>query len=678
MSADEPARRPARPSRGDSVRVALKMAGVFCLYLALSYASLAPGAAWRTRVIGGAGDAMQFVWFLAWWPFAIAHQLNPFISKLIWAPAGFNMTWATAVPFAALAMAPVTAIGGAVLSYNLLTLLAPPLAAFTAFLLARSLTRDWLGAAIGGFLFGFSSYEWGQRLGHLHADFDALIPLIGWICLLRFRRAISARIFVPAMAAALLAELGLSTELLATAGLFGAITWLVFWLHAGEPDRRLLRGLALECLGAFLCMTVLAAPFLVYLVKGLPDVPHAINEPGWYATDFLNFFVPTPVTALGGAWAQPLAARFPGSTAEQGGYLGLPLIAIMAAYFHGVARRPYGRAFLAVTILIALASLGPVLRVAGHTTGIPMPWLIADQLPVLVNALPSRLSMYLALAAGLAASLWINAGVRRGARMGAGLLACACIFPAPGMPGWGTWPAVPFFSPGHIRSAFGDHATLFIVPFGADGPAIGWQYDAGFAFAQAGGHAGFIPARETKWRILQDLENARPGPDFAAGLAAYCDTHHVNAVIAGPGAPPVIAAAIASLGWKSHEDSGVLVIIPPDSARLSYRYVMGDVWPAAAGPGWMGRQVEIITHNAPSLLTLSGQDRPAGLAETITLAGGGRSQQIAFGRGTLKSVNLPADSELTITAGTLFRPHDYFPTADRRHVSVTLTLRPAA
>jgi len=675
MSAEEPAR---RPGRDDDARAALKTAGVFCVYLAISYVSLAPDGAWRTKLIGGAGDAMQFAWFLAWWPYAVTHHLNPFVSKLIWAPGGFNMTWATAVPFLALAMAPVTALGGAVLSYNLLTWLAAPLAAFTAFLLARALTRDWLGAAIGGFLFGFSSYELGQRFGHLHADFDGLIPLIGWLCLLRFRRAISARIFVPAMAAALLGELGLSTELLATAGLFGAITWFIFWLHAGERDRVVLRGLACECFGAGLCMTVLAAPFLVYAVKGLPDVPHAINEPGWYATDLLNFFIPTPVTALGGQWALPLAARFAGFTAEQGGYLGLPLIAIMTGYFRGVARQPYGRAFLAVTIVIALASLGPVLRVAGYDTGIPMPWLIADQLPVLVNALPSRLSMYLALAAGLAAALWINAGVRRRARIGAGLLACVCILPAPGMPGWGTWPAVPFFNAAHIRAAFGDHATLLIVPFGGGGSAIGWQYDAGFAFAQAGGHAGFIPAREMKWRILPDLENARPGSDFAAGFAAYCDTHHVNAVIEGPGTPPVIAAAIASLGWTSRADSGVLVITPPASASISYRYVMGDAWPAAAGPEWMGRQVEIITHNAPSILTLSGQDRPAGLAETITLATGGQSQQMSFGRGTIKSLTLPANADITITAATLFRPHDYFPTADRRHVSVTLTLRPVS
>jgi hypothetical protein len=551
MIADEPVRRPARSGTGNRVSVTIKIASVFFLYLALSYVSLAPGAGWRTKVIGGAGDAMQFVWFLAWWPYAITHHLNPFVTKLIWAQLGFNMTWATAVPFAALFAAPVTAFGGAILSYNLLTLLAAPLAAFTAFLLARAFTRDWLGAIIGGFLFGFSSYELGQRLGHLHADFDALIPLMGWICLLRFRRALNAKIFVPAMAACLLAELGLSTEILATAFLFGAITWVIFWLHAEEPDRAILRAMALECVAACLCMAVLAAPFLVYLVKGLPDVPHAINEPGWYATDALNFLIPTPVTALGGQWAQPIAARFTGFAAEQGGYLGLPLIAIMVAYFRGVARLPYGRAFLAITIVIALASVGPVLRVGGHDTGLPMPWLIADQVPVLVNALPCRLSMYLALAAGLAAALWINAEGRRAARIGAGLLACACILPAPGMPVWGRWPDVPFFTSGHIRSVFGDHATLLVLPFGAAGPAIGWQYDAGFAFAQAGGHAGFIPAREMKWRVLQELENNRPAADFAGGFAAYCDTHHVNAVIAGPGESPVIAAAIASLGWHS-------------------------------------------------------------------------------------------------------------------------------
>jgi hypothetical protein len=108
MIADEPVRRPARSGTGNRVSVTIKIASVFFLYLALSYVSLAPGAGWRTKVIGGAGDAMQFVWFLAWWPYAITHHLNPFVTKLIWAQLGFNMTWATAVPFAALFAAPVT------------------------------------------------------------------------------------------------------------------------------------------------------------------------------------------------------------------------------------------------------------------------------------------------------------------------------------------------------------------------------------------------------------------------------------------------------------------------------------------------------------------------------------------------------------------------------------------
>ena len=77
------------------------------------------------------------------------------------------MTWHTSVPSAALLSFPITVLGGAVLSYNLLTLMAPVLSAWTAFLLVRYLTGDWAAALVGGYLFGFSSYEMASFWGIL-------------------------------------------------------------------------------------------------------------------------------------------------------------------------------------------------------------------------------------------------------------------------------------------------------------------------------------------------------------------------------------------------------------------------------------------------------------------------------------------------------------------------------
>ena len=43
-------------------------------------------------------DSSQYQWFLAWWPHAILHGLNPFITHAVYVPDGYNLTWTTSLP----------------------------------------------------------------------------------------------------------------------------------------------------------------------------------------------------------------------------------------------------------------------------------------------------------------------------------------------------------------------------------------------------------------------------------------------------------------------------------------------------------------------------------------------------------------------------------------------------
>lgn len=74
-------------------------------------------------------DPAGYMWFLKWWPYAITHRLNPFLPKVIWAPGGFNATWAASIPLPALVAAPITQGFGPVAAWNLWCLLSPALAA---------------------------------------------------------------------------------------------------------------------------------------------------------------------------------------------------------------------------------------------------------------------------------------------------------------------------------------------------------------------------------------------------------------------------------------------------------------------------------------------------------------------------------------------------------------------
>src|SRR5712671_1717163 len=136
-------------------------------------------------LIGTGVDVDLFTWMLGWWPHAILHWQNPIVTHAIWAPQGVNLAWTTSVPGLALLVAPVTLIAGPVVAYNLLAVALPALAAWTAFLLCRYLTRSFWPSLAGGYLFGFSSYELGQTEGHLHLTSIFLLPLVVLV-LLRF------------------------------------------------------------------------------------------------------------------------------------------------------------------------------------------------------------------------------------------------------------------------------------------------------------------------------------------------------------------------------------------------------------------------------------------------------------------------------------------------------------
>src|ERR1700686_3970658 len=93
------------------------------------------------QYIGDFDDPQIPIWSFAWWPHAIAHGLNPFVTQAVWAPHGLDLAWVNSVPPIALVFAPLTWAVGPVASYNVAAVLLPAISAWTAFLLCRHLTR---------------------------------------------------------------------------------------------------------------------------------------------------------------------------------------------------------------------------------------------------------------------------------------------------------------------------------------------------------------------------------------------------------------------------------------------------------------------------------------------------------------------------------------------------------
>src|SRR6266566_4031347 len=109
----------------------------FLLYLAFSLLLFGRGLSGRltTACIGLKSDPIMFMWYLRWWRYALEHRVNPFLTDLIWAPPGFNLAWSTFIPLPAWIVMPLGRVFGETAAYNVLCLIALPLAAAAAFLL---------------------------------------------------------------------------------------------------------------------------------------------------------------------------------------------------------------------------------------------------------------------------------------------------------------------------------------------------------------------------------------------------------------------------------------------------------------------------------------------------------------------------------------------------------------
>jgi hypothetical protein len=659
-----------------------RLAAAGFIYLLLSLLYFGAVGDYGHMYLGWGLDPIQFIWFLNWWPWAIAHGLNPFISYYVWYPHGFNLTWATSIPSAALLMWPLTWLAGPVVSYNVLSLVAPALSAWTGFLLARYLTRDTPASLIGGYLFGFSAYELGELLGHLNLNMIFAVPLVVLLVVQRIRGDLSRPRFVAALALAMFVQLGFSSELLATTCFFGAITWAIFLAFATAEERRRLWTVAGEIILAAGIMAVVAAPFLYFVMQNRADVPPQIHDPAAFSNDPLNYLLPYEI--LPGRtlfWTNPLPALpHYRDNAGYDAYLGLPLILILILQLRELRRRPYLKPLLLSLLAIMILSLGPTLHIAGVATRLWLPWILGVRLPLIGQALPNRFSLFVALAAGLTAALWL--AVARNWRQRVGrytLAALACLFllPNPAMVRhWSPLPLEPFFEAQNVAASIEKDANVIMLPY--SGPSLLWQWQSGMRFTQSGGYVGFTPLPEAlNWPVLENLSLGTAGPLFENDLSGFCVAHRVSAILVGPGTPEALVAAISALRWQETNAHGMRVVRVPDPRSLHFHQVWGDYWPQDS---WMGRQVNIVTHGQPIELRITGQYRPVELSpvEIRATVNGSEMASYRIGQPDTQVLRVPADASVTLTASATFIPKGLPRNAEQRRLSVVLSLQPEA
>jgi hypothetical protein len=475
----------------------------------------------------GNGDVSEGVWYLAQTPYAVLHGANPFANNWLHYPSGVNLVDNTGQLLLGALAAPFTFVWGAVLAYNLVMVAAAAGSATAAFFVVRRWTA-WLPAAfIGGLVYGFSPYMVGQGNGHPFLVAVPIPPLV----LLMMDRIVVRRTGVAwrnglVLGVLLVAQLYISAEVLASTVVVtacGVVVVLAAQLvarrrraaaPAGASDAATAPGPDWGYLvKAGAVAAALLVVFAAYPLWVAVDGPAHIVGPAQsvdliegLSSDVLTPIVPTVNQhfSFGLAWtgtkmvAEHGATLFPDG-AENGGYLGIPLIVGLVAGVVALRRRRVVRLAAVMAVVSLVLSMGSDLHFDGRYTGVRLPFDVLAHLPFFNSEVASRYSLYVWLFVALLVAVILDAvhtevRRRRGevpAVLASVALAAAALFPlVPAWPYGSGRAAVPAWYESAYVGRVPVGSTLLSYPFPSVGnpSAMLWQAEAKMRFRMPGGY----------------------------------------------------------------------------------------------------------------------------------------------------------------------------------------------
>ncbi len=491
----------------------------------------------------GSMDPNYFVWILRWWPYAISHDLDPLRAVLLTAPGASDLAWTSSVPALGVLAAPLTETMGPVAAFNLLTVLAIPLAGWAAFVLCRRLTRQFWPSLIGGAVFGFSAYELGHSpAGQIDITYTLLLPLITYLVLLWWQRAIGAVAYVALAGLAIAGQFYLFLETFADLSALLGVSLVAGFLVAGRSCRPRVARLAGLTAVAYGLALLLAAPYLYVVVTSRPAslAIHGTN------LDLATLAVCIPLFAVAVALAVLRPSRL--------------------TWF-----------LLVMLVVIFVAALGRGVTIDGHQYG-SFPWAGIWNLPFVRDAYPNRLMVFiyldLALMAAtlpgrpdagtdrrwprsLLAARWLMAGAAVVATLvlnfnGLSLDSSAGTSHS-GVPA--------LISSGQYRRVLSPGETVAVVSDVGNAGML-WQAETDFYFRLAGGYVGyqFSPGGDLPAQI-QDLGGAssRSGAHLVRAFEKYVASARVGAILVQTEYKPWWAGIFRDMGLRGHLAGGVLV-----------------------------------------------------------------------------------------------------------------------
>lgn len=574
---------PPRPRRAPRVAAELGVVVAYLVASALLYHRVLGDLAGRATG-WVSSDSSLFTWWLGWAPYALGHGLDPLTSTWQNAPDGVDGMWNTGVPLLGVLLAPVTAGAGPVVADNVAMILGPAVSAYAAHRALGVLVGPRWIRALAGLVYGFSPFVIAHAwVGHANLVWTVFPPVVLWasVRVLAGRGPHDGAAHGGAahdgggarpwrdgalLGLACAVQVGLYTQTVALGAVALVVVAVVLAIAAPRAAWRRLPDLA-RALGATIVVAGVLCAWPAWVLLRGPSRPRGpIRDAVTMGADAANLVVPSPLTAIRPG-TDALAGGLRAYPGEQGSYLGAAMLLVFLATVVLVRTRPVVLTAV-VTVLLAVLSLGTSLAVLGHDTGVPLPWRVLVDLPLVGQAEAGRMAPFVAFGVvtvwALALEHLTRPGGSRWRRVGRGvvvvLVLAAAVTWVPVDDQRTTDAAVPAFftagAPGLGAPARdGGPPIVEVVPRPSQawlggGEPLRWQALAGYAFRQTGGY--FIGGSPTT-PVLYEGEIgafqrgiADGGRGDVAAARADLAARHVSAIVVVPSA---VKDPDAALRW---------------------------------------------------------------------------------------------------------------------------------
>ena len=365
---------------------------------------------WRdpaSRIVtGNPADPDQSAWWMRYAAEAIAHwHLPALITTGMNAPTGVSAMWNPSILAPGVLLSPLTLLFGPQVSLTVMLTAGFAGSATSLYWVLRRWDVGTFAAVAGGLAYGFSPAITQASLGHYDLQFEVLPPLIAHFA----ARLVTGR-GSPVRSGAALGVVAALQLFTAEEMLFYTAIAVVVGLYVVAVSSGRYRWGIDRVLDATAGLLVAVGVFM--LLAGYPlwtqfagpltqhGSPYLID---FYKNDLAGFVQPSRLQLVHSAGSAAFAGRFQGNLSEYLGYLGWPMLLVLAWAAVATWRVLGARALSVTFFVLEVCSLGGLLLAGGHIhSWVKLPWYWLQELPLASSAIVDRFSL---IADGCAAAV---------------------------------------------------------------------------------------------------------------------------------------------------------------------------------------------------------------------------------------------------------------------------------